>query len=173
MKVIYYVASSLDGYIAKGDGDVSWLEGFDIPPEEYGYDAFYSTVDALVMGRQTYEMIRSFGAWPYGAKPVWVCTRSKVESIEGANLQRDTSPKEVVRAAREQGVNHLWLVGGGNLAASFIDESLLTKISLTLMPIILGSGIPLFGLLANSNLVRLKACQTNLSGFLQIEYEIW
>ena len=79
MKVTYYVASSLDGYIAKEDGDVSWLEELNISMEETGYDEFYATVDALVMGRNTYEMIISFGQWPYGAKPVWVCTSKKYQ----------------------------------------------------------------------------------------------
>jgi len=74
MKITYYVASSLDGYIAKEDGDVSWLEQLNIPMEETGYDEFYSTVDAIVMGRNTYKMIVSFGQWPYGDKPGWVCT---------------------------------------------------------------------------------------------------
>ena len=64
MKVTYYVASSLDGYIAKEDGDVSWLEDLNISMEDAGYDKFYSTVDALVMGRKTYELVVSFGQWP-------------------------------------------------------------------------------------------------------------
>jgi dihydrofolate reductase len=171
MKVTYYVASSIDGYIAEENGDVSWLEEFNIPPEENGYEAFFSTVDALVMGRRTFEVIYRFGVWPYGDKPVWVCTNSNVKSIEGANHQRDTSPEGVIEAAHKMGVAHLWLVGGGSLAASFIDKSLLTNISVAQMPIILGNGIHLFGTLANPTLIELKGCQTNASGFLQIEYE--
>lgn len=128
MKVTYYVASSIDGYIAKDDGDVSWLEELDIPPEENGYEAFYSTVDALVMGRKTYQIIDSFGTWPYGDKPAWVCSNSKVTSVKGANLQKDTSPEDVIQAAYKMGIAHLWLVGGGSLAASFIEKSLLTDI---------------------------------------------
>ena len=69
MKSTYYVASSLDSYIAKEDGDVSWLDDLGISPEESGYEEFYSTVDALVMGRETYDKLHEFGSWPYGDKP--------------------------------------------------------------------------------------------------------
>ena len=86
MKITYYVASSLDGYIAREDGYVSWLDGLGISPEEAGYEEFYSTVDALVMGRKTYDMINSFGQWPYGDKAVWVCSSSKVKPINDCNL---------------------------------------------------------------------------------------
>jgi len=76
MKVTYYLASNLDGYIAKKDGDISWLDEIVTLEEDTGYEEFYSTVDSIVMGRKTYEMISSFGAWPYENKPVWVWTRS-------------------------------------------------------------------------------------------------
>jgi len=119
MKVTYYVASSLDGYIAKEDGDISWLEDLNISMEDAGYDKFYSTVDALVMGRKTYEMVVSFGQWPYGDKPVWVCSSNKITPIEGSNLQAGSTPEEASKAANEMNIKHLWLVGGGSLASSF------------------------------------------------------
>ena len=172
MKVTYYVGASLDGYIAKEDGDVSWLEELDVALEDTGYEGFYATVDGLVMGRNTFEAIRGFGAWPYGDKRTWVCTHGDVEPIEGANLQEATSPADVVQAARDTGIAHLWLVGGGILAASFVDEALLTDINVSLMPIVLGSGIPLFGPLTDSRLVKLSSCRTSTSGFLQIAYDI-
>ena len=172
MKVTYYVGASLDGYIAKEDGDVSWLEELGVALEVTGYEGFYATVDGLVMGRNTFEAIRSFGAWPYGDKPTWVCTHSKVDPIDGANLQTAMSPADVIQEARDLGIAHLWLVGGGILAASFVDESLLTDINVSLMPIVLGSGIPLFGPLADSRLVRLSSCQTSTSGLLQIVYDM-
>jgi dihydrofolate reductase len=170
--VTYYVASSVDGYIAKENGDVSWLFELGIPMEETGYDEFFATVDGLVMGSKTYEMIHTFGNWPYGNKPTWVCTKSKIKSITGANIQKDTSPEDVIEEARKMKINHLWLVGGGNLAAYFIEHSLLTNILVTQMPIILGSGIKLFGSLENTKRIQLKDCKTIFDNFLQIEYEI-
>jgi len=172
MKVTYYVASSLDGYIAKEDGDVSWLEELDISMEDAGYDEFYSTVDALVMGRKTYEMVVSFGQWPYGGKPVWVCSSNKITPIEGCNLQAGSTPEAVYKAANEMNIKRLWLVGGGSLASSFIKDNLLTKISLSLMPIILSSGIKLFGNLPSPKQIKKVSQEPHSSGLIQLEYAI-
>jgi dihydrofolate reductase len=172
MKVTYYVASSLDGYIAKEDGDVSWLEELNISMEDAGYDEFYSTVDALVMGRKTYEMIVSFGQWPYGDKPVWVCSSNKITPIEGNNLQAGSTPEEAYKAANEMNIKHLWLVGGGSLGSSFLDNNLLTNISLSLMPILLGSGINLFGALTFPIKIKKESQKPHESGMVQLEYTI-
>ena len=172
MKVTYYVASSLDGYIAKEDGDVSWLEELDISLEETGYDDFYSTVDALVMGRKTYEMIVSFGQWPYGDKPIWVCTSSEVKVMEACNLQVGNTPQTACQSASTMNIKHLWLVGGGSLASSFLQNKLLTNISLSLMPIILGNGIKLFGTLPTPVLLTKNKAESHGSGMRQLEYTI-
>ena len=172
MKVTYYVASSLDGYIAKEDGDVSWLEELNISMEDAGYDEFYSTVNALVMGRKTYEIIVSFGQWPYGEKPVWVCSSNKITAIEGCSLQDGNTPEEVCKAANEMNIKHLWLVGGGSLASSFVESNLLTNISLSLMPILLGSGIKLFGDLPSPIRINKESEKTHESGMVQLEYSI-
>ena len=172
MKVTYYLASSLDGYIAKKDGDVSWLDEIVTLDEDTGYDEFYSTVDAIVMGRKTYNMILNFGTWPYGEKPVWVCTRSKIEPMEGCNLRTGTTPDEVKKSANEMNVNHLWLVGGGSLASSFLESKLLTNVSVSLMPIILGDGIKLFGTLPDSIRIKEESSKLYVSGFRQINYSI-
>jgi len=172
MKVTYYAASSLDGYIARQDGDVSWLEELNISMEDTGYDEFYSTVDALVMGRKTYEMIVSFGQRPYGDKPIWVCSRNPIEPMEGCNLQSGNTPEEAYLAASDMNTKHLWLVGGGNLASSFLEKNLLTNISLALMPIILGGGIKLFGDLPSPIKINKQSEVPHSSGFLQLEYTI-
>lgn len=172
MKTTYYVASSLDGCIAKEDGDVSWLEELDISIEDTGYDEFYSTVDALVMGRKTYEMIVSFGEWPYGDKPIWVCSNNKITPMKGCNLQTGNTPLEASQAAIEMNIKHLWLVGGGSLASSFLANNLLTNISLSLMPIILGGGIKLFGDVPTPANINKESEKTHNSGMIQIEYTI-
>jgi dihydrofolate reductase len=172
MKTTYYVASSLDGYIAKEDGDVSWLEELDISMEDSGYDEFFSTVDALVMGRKTYEMIVSFGQWPYGEKPVWVCSKNKIIPIKGCNLQPGRTPEESYKEANEMNIKHLWLVGGGSLASSFITSNFLTNIYLSLMPILLGSGIKLIGNLPSPIKINKESEKTHKSGMVQLEYKI-
>ena len=170
MKVTYWVASSLDGFIARADGDVSWLEELGIPMEETGYEEFYATVDALVMGRTTYEQICGFGAWPYGDKPCWVCSTGQVLPVDGCNLQEWASPRDVVEAAKAMKIEHLWLVGGGRLASSFIEQALLTDISVSQMPIILGDGINLFGPMDKPVPITPKGCQHLAAGFIQVEY---
>jgi len=172
MKITYYVASSLDGYITKEDGDVSWLEELNISMEDAGYDEFYSTVDALVMGRKTYEMIVSFGQWPYDDKPVWVCSSKSITPIEGCNLQVGSTPEDARHSATEMNIKHLWLVGGGSLASSFLQKNLLTNLSLSLMPIILGSGIKLFGNLPFPILIKKEKLEPHSSGLSQLEYTI-
>ena len=172
MKVTYYVAASIDGFIAKEDGDVSWLEELGIAMEETGYDEFFSTVDALVMGRKTYEMIVSFGEWPYGDKPVWICTSGNIIPMEGSNIQAGQTPDEVYKASSELEVKHLWLVGGGSLASSFLQKKLLTNVSLSLMPIIIGNGIKLFGDIPTPVFLGKQRIESPESGMLQIEYSI-
>ncbi len=172
MKVTYYVASSLDGYIAKEDGDVSWLEECGISIEDTDYEDFYSTVDALVMGRKTYEMIVSFGQWPYDEKPVWVCSTGKIERIDGCNLQVGCTPESVYASANKMKLEHLWCVGGGSLASSFLEKNLLTNVYLSLMPVILTKGIKLFGELQSHLLVEKENQKTHESGIVQLEYTI-
>lgn len=172
MKVTYYVASSIDGYIAKENGDVSWLDDLGISMEETGYDQFFSSVDGLVMGRNTYDFVFDYGTWPYKDKPTWVCSSTELNVMEGCHLQKAIKPRDVVKEANELGLKHLWLVGGGKLAGSFIQNKLLTHLSISQMPIILGTGIKVVDGLNES--VRLKAenIQRHQSSFTQLEFEI-
>ena len=87
MKITYYVAKSLDGFIAKKDGDISWLNDLNIDMTNAGYDYFFASIDGLVMGRNTYDFIFDYGSWPYGDKPTWICTNRRLKSLEGANLK--------------------------------------------------------------------------------------
>ena len=170
MKTTYYVASSLDGFIAKADGDVSWLDVFDTSMSDTGYEEFYSTVDALVMGRKTYDFIVNYGRWPYDDKPVWVCSRNAITPMEGCNLEEGSTPEEAYNKASEMGLEHLWCVGGGRLASSFIEADLLTNIYLSLMPILLGNGIKLFGDLPSDVILSKVREASHTSGMVQLEY---
>lgn len=86
MKITYSAAASLDGFIAREDGDVSWLDEMDIGTNDTGLEEFFGTIDGLVMGRKTYDFVFNYGSWPYEDKPTWVCTHSDLEPLEGANL---------------------------------------------------------------------------------------
>ena len=169
MKITYYVATSLDGFIAREDGDVSWLDDMNIDMSDTGYDDFFAGIDGLAMGRNTYDFVFNYGSWPYGDKPTWVCTSSELETLEGANLRIVKTADDVVKEARSEGLKHLWLAGGGKLASSFLERGLLTHLSISEMPVRLESGIPLF---ANHKLENLSAEKTEIflkKGFKQVE----
>lgn len=169
MKITYYVAKSLDDFIARKDGDVSWLDDLDINMADTGYDDFFSSIDCLTMGRNTYDFVFNFGSWPYGDKPTWVCTNRELEPLEGANLKIVKTATDVVKEAESWGLKHLWLVGGGELASSFLEKKLITHLSISEMPIKLKAGIPLF---ANHKLENLSVEKTEIiqkKNFRQLE----
>lgn len=107
-EIVYYVAASLDGFIATPDGGIEWLQPFENTGEDYGYAQFYASVEAVLMGRKTYEQCLQFPEWPYAGKPYWMFSRSN-----------GNTPTNVVAEMRSRGIRRAWLVGGGKLAAAF------------------------------------------------------
>ena len=172
MKITYYVATSLDGFIAREDGDVSWLDDMNIDMADAGYDDFFASIDGLAMGRNTYDFVFNYGSWPYGDKPTWVCTSRDLKTMEGANLKIVKTADDVIKEAESKGLKHLWLVGGGKLASSFLEKGMLTHLSISEMPVKLEAGIPLF---ADHKLENLSAKKTEIfqkKGFKQVEIAI-
>jgi dihydrofolate reductase len=147
-----YVATSLDGYIATRDGGLDWL--FDIPnPEQsdFGYAEFIGVIDAIVMGRHTFEKVLSFGVWPYD-KPVFVLSSTLMEVPEEVADKVEIVSGEVrvlVGQLQERGYHNLY-VDGGRVIQSFLEEDLIDEMIITRIPIVLGDGIPLFGTLSRS-----------------------
>ena len=142
-----YIATSVDGFIADRNGDISWLDELPVPEgEDMGYEGFMARIDALLMGRKTYEKVLSFGIeWPY-AKKVFVLssTLTQVDAgLEGRVEIIQGQPEDVTSRLARQGYKNLYIDGGkviqGFLAANLIDEMIITRV-----PIVLGSGIPLF-----------------------------
>ncbi|MEO1400429.1 MAG: dihydrofolate reductase family protein [Cyanobacteria bacterium J06635_1] len=171
MKAVYYVAASLDGFIADIDESVAWLDKLNINQQATGCDSFFDTVDALMMGRKTYDFVYHYGQWPYENKPTWVCTNREVPRMDGCNLQSERDPNAAMQQAQRQGIATLWVVGGGQLVGSLIKDRLLTHISVSVMPILLGDGIPLVQSLPGHVYLRQES-STSISGFTQIEYRI-
>ena len=169
MKITYSAAASLDGFIARPDGDVSWLEGMEIDPNETGMAEFFNRIDGLVMGRKSYDFVFDYGSWPYEDKPTWVCTHHDLQPMDGANLIVVEGIEDVVNGATSRGVKHLWLVCGGRLASSFLEQGLITNLSIAQMPIELGSGIPLFADHQLEEIPAVKKEVTPMKGFTQIE----
>ena len=142
--LVYYVASSLDGYIADADGGVGWLpqpEG----DEDFGYGEFYAGVDALLMGRRTYDQVRGFGDWPYAGKPVRVWTRRELHDAPAMVRATAGAPADVVRELYAEGFGRVWLVGGAELAEALRREGLVDEWIVTVVGRTLGDGVPLFG----------------------------
>ncbi|MEM8808831.1 MAG: dihydrofolate reductase family protein [Cyanobacteria bacterium P01_G01_bin.38] len=172
MKITYSVATSLDGFIAREDGDVSWLDEMNIDANETGLEEFFASVDGLVMGRNTYDFVFNYGSWPYEDKPTWVCTHSDLQPLDGANLIVVGYIDDVVSGATIRGLKHLWLVGGGRLASSFLAKGLITNVSIAEMPIKLESGIPLFSDHKLEEIVSIERNVIKKNGFRQIEIAI-
>jgi len=171
MKVVYYLAVSLDGFIADEDGGVDWLDELAIDHENTGYDTFYADIDGLIMGRATYDFVHNYGQWPYGDQPTWVCTTRELSTLEGCNLQQGNDPRSAIANASSMGLNSVWVVGGGVLASALLTNGLLSHISVSVMPIILGRGIKIFDQLPN-HVQLIQEHSTPMSGFTQIEYRV-
>lgn len=170
-----FIAVSLDGYIARPDGDIDWL--MDVPDagEDHGYDAFVDTVDGHVIGRHTYQKVLTFGDWHY-KKPVIVPTRALTNAdlpdhLAGRVTFTAEEPEQLMRRLASEGWRHAY-VDGGQLIQSFLRAGLIHEIQITHVPILLGSGIPLFGALDRD--VKLRHLETKAypSGLVDSKYEV-
>ena len=176
MKASVYIATSLDGFIARENGDVDWLSGADIEGsgEDYGFHEFLDSVDILVMGRKTFEMVVSSGKWLYGNKKVIVLSSRPVlipselsETVES----QSSSPAELVKQLSELGAKHLY-IDGGKTIQGFLNAGLIQHIIITTIPVLIGKGIPLFGpVIKDIKLQRLET-RSFANGFVQNRYEV-
>ena len=171
MKIIYYLASSLDGLIADSEHGVGWLDQLNIDQKNTGCESFFESVDALLMGRKTFDFVYNFGQWPYGDKPTWVCSTRDVPNMDGCNLQDEREPVAAVEKARSLEHQSIWMVGGGQLAQSLLQKELLTHISISVMPVLLGQGIKLIDSLPSPIYLE-QTDSTQMSGFTHIEYAV-
>jgi dihydrofolate reductase len=176
MKVSAFIATSVDGYIARENGGIDWLSGRGNSGsgEDYGYREFIRSVDGIVMGRNTYEKVLSFGSWPYGKKPVFVLSTEKLEipkNIAKTVSQMSAPPKEIVTDLAKEGYKHLY-VDGGRTIQDFLKAGLIQQMIITMVPILIGSGIPLFGSLPHD--VRLRSLKTRQfdDGLVQCKYQV-
>ena len=169
MKASVFIGTSLDGFIARTNGDLDFL-----PPgggEPHGYDEFMATVDALVLGRKTFETVLTFDKWPYGEKPVFVLsTRPLAPAPPGAVLERLSGPPaEIVSLLAGRGIGHAY-VDGGITIQRFLEAGLIQRLIITRVPVLIGTGIPLFGALPRDVALKHVATRQYASGLVQSEY---
>ena len=171
MDIVYYVATSVDGYIADADGGVEWLNQFHGKGEDYGYSRFYSSVDGIIMGSHTYEFSLKYAPSTEPDKPTWVFTSREFPGSHSSVTLTSDEPKNVVKSIEESGLKSVWLMGGGKIAASFRQESLINRYIIAVIPIILGDGIPLFEVAPRQNLLTLKESKSYPTGIVMLTYD--
>ncbi len=169
MKASVFVGTSLDGFIARANGDLDFLEAGGGEP--HGYDEFIATVDALVIGRKTFETVLTFGSWPYGNKPVFVLsTRPLAPTPPGAMVERMSgAPADIVSQLAARGIGHIY-VDGGITIRRFLEAGLIHRLIITRVPVLIGGGIPLFGAVPRDIPLKHVATRHYASGLVQSEY---
>jgi len=175
----YYAACSLDGYIARPDGDISWLTGFggdsSLDPNDVTdrtFDEFLAEVGAVVMGSKTYEyVLEHANAWPYDM-PGWVLTTRDLPKADGADLQFVSGDAVQIHtdAVEAAGQRNVWVVGGGNVASQWVAHGLIDELIVTLVPVILGEGLPLFASGVPGEF-KAKAVRPFASGMVELSYD--
>jgi dihydrofolate reductase len=161
-----FIAMSLDGFIARPDGGLDWLNPFH--NEEHGYEAFLATIDALVIGRGTYDTVLGFRTWPYGEKRVIVCTSRPARPDHGEEIWAG-SPRALAEQLNREGVQRVYLDGGA-LIRSFLCEGLVDEMTINVVPLILGVGLPLFASKLPELPLRLRDAKSFPSGLAQLRY---
>lgn len=165
-KIVLFIATSLDGYIARPDGRVDWL----FTGHDYGYRAFYDTIDATLMGHNTYKQILGFGSFPYPDKRNYVFTKGDAARLSNVTIIKSNAV-EFIRQLKAQPGKDIWLVGGCQLNDLLLTHDLIDKVILSIHPIILGKGIPLFSEGLNELKLNLINTQAWENGLVQLTLE--
>ena len=183
MSVVYYAAATLDGYIAAADDSIDWLTGYqgrydgdDAAPAR-GYDEFYEGVGALVSGSVTYEwVLDNVDEWPYPGKPCWILSSRELRRPEGEGVDVRVVGGEVGELfedmAASAGEGKLWVLGGGNVASQFADRGLLDEVQVTVVPVVLGTGKPLFERRLEGDPMQLERAIPRASGMVELRFRI-
>lgn len=174
MPASVFIATSLDGFIARRDGSLDWLPTPKPGGEDYGYAAFMASVDCLLMGRLTFESVRGFTPWPYGEKPVFVLSANPLtgEMPTGARVEQlNGTPSSVIAQMANRGFTHPY-VDGGVTIQRFMAERLITRLIVTRVPVLIGDGIPLFGALPRDVGWTHRRTVSFPDGLVQSEYAL-
>jgi len=174
MKTSVFVGTSLDGFIARPDGAFDFLTtGSDGDGSSNGFNDFFSTVDAVLMGRNTYEVVLPFPEWPYGLTPVFVLTnRPLPPPARGAVVEQISGePGDVLSRLSTRGFEHVY-VDGGSTIQQFLRAGLIDRLVITRVPVLVGAGISLFGAIDSDVRLVHVATRELRGGAVQSEYEV-
>lgn len=164
-----HIAVSLDGKIARADGSFDWLEGH--PAEEFGIEPFMKSIDAILMGRDTYDVMRGLGEWPYGEKSTIVMTNRPLVDPPQRVEARSGDLAVVAAELEARGYARVWVEGGAQVIRGMIAAGKLDVLEMAIVPIILGDGIPLISPGTPELKLALKSCEPRSGGALHVVYE--
>ena len=170
--VSVFIGTSVDGFIARKNDELDFLpEG---GGEPHGYTEFIASVDAIVIGRKTFEKVLSFGSWPYGKKRVVVLSSRPIDLsvVRGGVVEQMAgAPAEIVSQLAARGVHNLYIDGGVTIQR-FLRAGMIQRLIITRVPVLIGEGVPLFGALPRDVQLRHVATRSYPSGLVQSEYEV-
>jgi dihydrofolate reductase len=165
-----FIAMSVDGFIAPPDGSLRWLSVVQQPGEDYGYAQFFESIDTVVVGRKTYEVALAFDAWPYQGKRCIVLTHRPAAPHHGAELF-DGTPEALVERLGREAANHVY-VDGAAVIQQFFAANLVDTLTLSLVPVMLGDGISLFGKSGAERSLALRESRPFTSGLTRLVYVV-
>jgi dihydrofolate reductase len=169
-----FVGASLDGFIARPDDGLDWLMGGEgEEPEAHGFEEFFATVDALLMGRRTYDVVLGLEPWYYGDTPLFVLSSKPIQPAPaGRKVERiEGEPDQVLAQLEARGMKHVY-VDGGRTIQSFLRAGRIDRMTISTLPILIGEGIPLFGPTGRDIRLKHVATRTFKGGMVQNEYEV-
>jgi len=170
-KIILYIATSLDGFIANEKGKVDWLEKYTGKDVENDYNKFVKGISSIIMGSKTYKQILGFDLWYYGKTPCYILSHKKMKTFENSNVEfYSGNIKKLLSKVKRKSKKNIWLLGGANVAQKFLKEGLVDEIQLAIIPETLGKGIPLFKKIKNK--FKLIKVEKMKNGTILAKYKI-
>ncbi|MGI9402954.1 MAG: dihydrofolate reductase family protein [Hyphomicrobium sp.] len=166
--VRFYVATSLDGFIADREGGVDWMAPYDA--RLYGYDVFVAEIGALVMGRRTYELVHAVGEWPYEDKRVYVISSHKLEDPPHGVVLASNGIAGALKSARKETTADIWIVGGAVTMQSALEENLVDVMEIFLVPVLLGTGLTLLNELKRNQTLTFDGIEAFPDGVVKLRY---